>query len=258
MGDRDGRGAQAVWLQGLYLDPVQRHERAFYQVPSTWHRAGSAKGPFYPGAALPMHTSMRVSRFSHFRLFATLWAVACQASPSKGFSRQEYWSGLPCPPPGILPDPGIEPVCLMSPALAGRFFTTRPSGKPKRKPNAVNTVEGSPHAKCKPAFGRVQRCLSSSRSPGTPSLSVELDRLRNASGGTSPVGQWLRVCTSATGGTGPIPGQETKILHAVQHSKKKKKKERKKWLWFKEDRGKAGVKGPNMQGFLSRGGEVVS
>ena len=99
-------------------------------------------------------------------------------------------------------------------------------GSPKRKPNAVNTVGGSPHAKCKPAFGRVQRCLSSSRSPWTPSLSVELDRLRNASGGTSPVGQWLRVCTSATGGTGPIPGQETKILHAVQHSKKKKKRKK--------------------------------
>ena len=99
--------------------------------------------------------------------------------------------------------------------------------------------------------------LSSSRSPGTPSLSVELDRLRNASGGTSLVGQWLRVCTSATGGTGPIPGQETKILHAVQHSKKKKK-ERTNCLWFKEDRGKAGVKGPNVPGLLSRGGEVVS
>ena len=41
-----------------------------------------------------------------------------------GFSRQEYWSGLPYPPPGDLPDPEIEPVSLMSPALAGRFFTT--------------------------------------------------------------------------------------------------------------------------------------
>ena len=40
------------------------------------------------------------------------------------FSRQEYWSGLPCPPPGELPDPGIEPVSLASPALAGGFFTT--------------------------------------------------------------------------------------------------------------------------------------
>ena len=41
-----------------------------------------------------------------------------------GFSRQEYWSGLPCPPPGALPDPGIKPAPLMSPALAGEFFTT--------------------------------------------------------------------------------------------------------------------------------------
>ena len=162
MGDRDGRGAQAVWLQGLYLDPVQRHERAFYQVPSTWHRAGSAKGPFYPGAALPMHTSMRVSRFSHFRLFATLWAVACQASPSKGFSRQEYWSGLPCPPPGILPDPGIEPVCLMSPALAGRFFTTRPSGKPKKE------------AKCSEHCGRLPPCKMQASLWKSPEMSQQL------------------------------------------------------------------------------------
>ena len=41
-----------------------------------------------------------------------------------GFSRQEYWSGLPCPPPGDLPAPGIEPASLMSPALTGGFFTT--------------------------------------------------------------------------------------------------------------------------------------
>ena len=47
-----------------------------------------------------------------------------------GFSTQEYWSGLPCPPPGDLPDPGIEPSSLMSPALAGRFFTVVPPGKP--------------------------------------------------------------------------------------------------------------------------------
>ena len=47
-----------------------------------------------------------------------------------GFSRQEYWSGLPCPPPGDLPDPGIEPTSLMSPAWAGGFFTTTGTGKP--------------------------------------------------------------------------------------------------------------------------------
>ena len=65
-----------------------------------------------------------LSCFSHVRLFATLWTIACQAALSMGFSRQEYWSGLPCPSPGDLPNPGIEPVPLMSPALAGGFFTT--------------------------------------------------------------------------------------------------------------------------------------
>ena len=65
-----------------------------------------------------------LSLFSRVRLFVTPWTVAGQASLSTGFSRQEYWSGLPCPPPEDLSDPGIEPASLMSPALAGGFFTT--------------------------------------------------------------------------------------------------------------------------------------
>ena len=64
-----------------------------------------------------------LSHFSRVRLFATLWTVAYQAPLSIGFSRQEYWSGLPYPAPGDLPDPGIELVTLKSPALADRFFT---------------------------------------------------------------------------------------------------------------------------------------
>ena len=63
-------------------------------------------------------------------LFATLWTVARQAPLSMGFSRQEYWRGLPFPPPGDLPDPGIKPASLVSLALAGRFFTTELPGKP--------------------------------------------------------------------------------------------------------------------------------
>ena len=62
--------------------------------------------------------------FSRAQLFVTPWTVAHQAHLSKGFSRQEYWSGLPCPPPGDLPNPGIKPEFHMSPALAGGFFTT--------------------------------------------------------------------------------------------------------------------------------------
>ena len=60
-----------------------------------------------------------LSHFSRFQLFVTLWAVAHQAPLSMGFSRQEYWSELPCPPPGDLPGPGIKRMSLMSPALAG-------------------------------------------------------------------------------------------------------------------------------------------
>ena len=56
--------------------------------------------------------------------FETLWTVAHQAPLSMGFSRQEHWSGLPFPPPGDLPDPGIEPASLAAPVLAGGFFTT--------------------------------------------------------------------------------------------------------------------------------------
>ena len=62
--------------------------------------------------------------FSRVQLFAMLWTVALQAPLSLGFSRHKYWNGLPCPPPGDLPDPGTEPVSLLSPALAGGFFTT--------------------------------------------------------------------------------------------------------------------------------------
>ena len=54
----------------------------------------------------------------------TLWTAACQAPLSMGFSKQEYWSGLKCPHPGDLPNPGIKPTSLMSPALVGGFSTT--------------------------------------------------------------------------------------------------------------------------------------
>ena len=60
---------------------------------------------------------------NHVQLIATPQTGARQAPLSMGFSKQEYWSGLPCPPPGDLPNPRIEPTTLSSPALVGRFFT---------------------------------------------------------------------------------------------------------------------------------------
>ena len=78
-----------------------------------------------------MPSACMLSHFSRVRLFATLWTVAHQAPLSMGFSRQEYWSGLPCPPPGDLPNPGMEPASLTSPALAGELFTTSASSRLK-------------------------------------------------------------------------------------------------------------------------------
>ena len=86
-----------------------------------------------------------VSRFSHVQLVATLWTIARQASLSMGFSRQKYWSGLPFPSPGDLPNPGIEPESLMSPALAGRFFTTSATWEPQSASQSVVTDSLRPH-----------------------------------------------------------------------------------------------------------------
>ena len=78
---------------------------------------------------------MRVlSCFSHFWLFVILWPVLSllwESPLSMRVSRQEHWSGLPCPPPGDLPDPEIESASLGSPALAGELFTISTTGKPK-------------------------------------------------------------------------------------------------------------------------------
>ena len=74
-----------------------------------------------------MCMKVKVKSLTRVRLFATPWTVAYQAPLSMRFSRQEYWSGLPFPSPGDLPDPGIE---LRSPALQADALTSEPLGKP--------------------------------------------------------------------------------------------------------------------------------
>ena len=69
---------------------------------------------------------VKVKSLSRVRLFVTPWTVAYQTPPSMGFSRQEYWSGLPFPPPGDLPNPGIEPRSL---ALQVDALLSDPPGK---------------------------------------------------------------------------------------------------------------------------------
>ena len=100
-------------------------------------------------------------------LFVTPQTVAHQAPLSVGFSGQEYWSGLPFPPPGDLPNPGIEPMSLVSPAMAGRFFTTAPRGKPLLGEDGSYHAHGWKQSSRKGWLSRVcdfhlhrERCLS--------------------------------------------------------------------------------------------------
>ena len=73
---------------------------------------------------------MHAQSLSHVQLFTTPWTVAHQAPLPMGFCGQKHWSGSSFPPPSVLPYPGIELASPVSPALAGRFLTTEPPGKP--------------------------------------------------------------------------------------------------------------------------------
>ena len=74
---------------------------------------------------------MKVKSLNPLGLFEIPWTVAYQTPPSMGFSRQEYWSGLPFPSPGDLPDPGIKPV---SPELQADALLSEPPGSPSQRP----------------------------------------------------------------------------------------------------------------------------
>ena len=97
------------------------------------------EGPTWPACAC------MVSCFSRVRLFVTLWTAARQASLSMGFSRQEYWSGLPCPPPGGLPNPGTEFPSLLFVAWTGRFFTSSTTWEAPTWPDLPNSQASSPN-----------------------------------------------------------------------------------------------------------------
>ena len=90
---------------------------SFVGIFSNWHHSLLQK----------FISFLKVKLHSRVRLFATPWTVAPQAPPSMGFSRQEYWSGLPFPSPGYLPNPGIEP---RSPTLQAYALTSEPPRKP--------------------------------------------------------------------------------------------------------------------------------
>ena len=90
-----------------------------------------------------------LSRFSHVWVFETLWTVAHQAPLSMRYFRQEYWSGLPCPPPGDLSNPGRKPISLESPALGNGFFTTNTTWGAPQQDQGYVILNHSPEDKPK-------------------------------------------------------------------------------------------------------------
>ena len=104
--------------------------------PNSWEEKELPK-PMCPGGCLHAECWVIIeacmcvrAKLLQLCLFWTLWTVTCQAPLSMGFSRQEYWTGLPFPPPGDLPLPGIEPASLMSPALQADSLPLAPPEKP--------------------------------------------------------------------------------------------------------------------------------
>ena len=95
---------------------------------------------------LLLNLCVHAQSLSHVQFFETPWTVARQAPVSTGFSRQEYRSRLPRLPPGDLPDPGIEPTSLISPALARGFFTTSTTWE---APDTLQLKKKIPHASAK-------------------------------------------------------------------------------------------------------------
>ena len=107
-------------IENIWFISLQQWSWLFYLRTRSILKLKGSKHPWI----LSCLCACMLSHFSLVWPFATLWTVAGQAPPSMGFSRQEDWNGLPCPPPQDLPDPGIKPVPLRSSALADGFFTT--------------------------------------------------------------------------------------------------------------------------------------
>ena len=96
---------------------------------------------FFRKKKLYLYSYSWVCVLRHFSRVQLLVTVTLQAPLSMGFSRQEYWSGLPCPPPGDLPDPGIEPASLASPALQEDSLLLSHQGSPIHTPKCTNNSD---------------------------------------------------------------------------------------------------------------------
>ena len=107
-----GLSPLALW----YCDMTRNRYLIF--IPCSRHKISKNPWNFLNGRDEKSILVIHVAKSLHIQLFVTQWTTAHQAPLSLEFSIQEYWSGLPCPPPGDLPNPGIKPTSVMSPALA--------------------------------------------------------------------------------------------------------------------------------------------
>ena len=137
-----GMAKSDLWQETLEaLEPEWQHSFAhFWGKGSTFCILKSVSR--LPWAILGNYAQV-LSRCGPVWFFVTLLTVAHKAPLSMGFSRQGYWSGLLCPPPEDLPNPGIKPKSLTSPALADRFFTTEPPENPQVSVGKGNSLEKS-------------------------------------------------------------------------------------------------------------------
>ena len=124
---------------------MRPHSQQPTRLPRPWDSPGknTGVGCHFLLQCMKVRSESEVAQSS---LFGTPWTVAHQAPPPMGFSRQEYWSGLPSPTPVGHLDPGIKTVSLKSPALAGRSFTTAAAAVNLLQscPTLCNPIDGSP------------------------------------------------------------------------------------------------------------------
>ena len=123
-----GFSRQEYWSGLPFPSPGDLPDPGIEPTSPALEADASASGP--PGKPIKDHSCYqfkKVKVLSRVQLFETPWTVGYQASPSMGFSRQEYWGGLPFPSPGDLPDPGIEPRC---PTLEADDLTYEPPWEP--------------------------------------------------------------------------------------------------------------------------------
>ena len=113
-------GLQSMGSQRVRHNRATEHARLFKSEPQ---KGSISPPPLLQSTSSPL-VCMCAKLLQSCPTLCNPWTVARQASLSMGFSRQEYWSGLPCTPPGDIPDPKIELTSARSPVLASRFFTT--------------------------------------------------------------------------------------------------------------------------------------